>query len=188
MINIKSFLIHILYRSFLSIQKIQKIQKIRKNLESETKSDNIQIDKLIDNFFSRAEPHIVKLFYSIISADNSGTAIYVSMQKWLTLTENSDILIKYDDSSLTETNNSVNDESCLLVECIDNIKKDAINLQFEIDSYIYKFNYSDDLLPNLIVLMEKICCLLDGYDSCSANSDKIHDEISPLIKYWFKNW
>ena len=185
MINTKSFLIHILYRSFLSIQKIQ---KIRKNLESETKLEHIQINKLIDDFCSRAEPHIVKLFYSILSANNSGIKTYVSMQRWLSLTENSDILIKFDDTSLTETNNSVNDESCLLIECIDNIKKDAINLQFEIDSYIYKFNYSDDLLPNLIVLMEKICCLLDGYESCSANSDKIHDEISPLIKYWFKNW
>jgi hypothetical protein len=184
MINTKSFLIHILYRSFLSIQKIQ---KIRKNLESETKLEHIQINKLIDNFCSRAEPHIVKLFYSILSANNSGTKTYVSMQKWLTLTENSDILIKFDDTSLTESNNSL-EQSCLLIECIDNIKKDAINLQFEIDSYIYKFNYSDDLLPNLIILMEKICCLLDGYDSCSAKSDKIHDEILPLLQYWFKNW
>ena len=92
MINTKSFLIHILYRSFLSIQKIQ---KIRKNLESSTKLEDIQINKLIDNFCSRAEPHIVKLFYSILSTDNSGTKTYVSMQKWLTLTENSDILIKF---------------------------------------------------------------------------------------------
>jgi hypothetical protein len=76
------------------------------------------------------------------------------MQKWLTLTENSDILIKFDDTSLTESNNLL-EQSCLLVDCINNIKKDAINLQFEIDSYIYKFNYSDDLLPNLIILMEK---------------------------------
>jgi hypothetical protein len=186
MINTKSFLIHILYRSFLSIQKIQKIKK-NQNLESEKKLEQIQINKLIDIFCSRAEPHIVKLFYSILCPNNQGTAIYVSMQKWLSLTENSDILIKFDDTCLTESNNSL-EQSCLLIECIDNIKKDAINLQFDIDSYIYKFNYSDDLLPNLIVLMEKICCLLDGYESCSANSDKIHDEISPLIKYWFKNW
>ena len=184
MINTKSFLIHILYRSFLSIQKIQ---KIRKNQESSTKLEDIQINKLIDNLCSRAEPHIVKLFYSILSTNNSGIKTYVSMQRWLTLTENSDILIKFDDTSLTESNNSL-EQSCLLIECIDNIKKYAINLQFEIDSYIYKFNYSDDLLPNLIILMEKICCLLDGYESCSAKSDKIHDEISPLIKYWFKNW
>ena len=36
MINIKSFLIHILYRSFLSIQKIQNL-----NLKYEKKSNNI---------------------------------------------------------------------------------------------------------------------------------------------------
>ena len=58
-------------------------------------------------------------------------------------------------------------------------KKEANNLQFDIDSYVYKFNYSYDLLSNLIVLMEKICCFLDDYESCANYTSNIHNELLP---------
>ena len=191
--NVKSYLIHILYKLFLSLQKIQNLNL---NLEIKVKNINKTENKLIEIFCFNAEPPIIKLFHSILTKNNTKeTNIYISIQKWLKLIEPTDSLIESTDSLIEQSKQSVDsnnnpegliEQSCFLVECIDNITKDAINLQFEIDSYIYKFIYSKSLIPNLIILMEKICCLLDGYDSCSKYSDIIHDELLPLLQYWFK--
>ena len=210
MLNVKSYLIHLLYRLFLSLQKIQKL-----NLKLEIKVKNITEteNKLIEIFCLSAEPPIIKLFHSILTKFNTNEIkTYMSIQKWLKLTESSESLIEQSKPTVGSANNikglieqskqqskpsvgSANnnstgliEQSCFLIECIDNITKDAKELQFEIDSYIYKFIYSKSLIPNLIILMEKICCLLDGYDSCSKYSDIIHDELLPLLQYWFKNW
>ena len=215
MLNVKLYLIHILYRLFLSLQKIQNLNLKLEKVKNITETEN----KLIEIFCLSIEPPIIKLFHSILTKNNTNEIkTYMSIQKWLKLTESSESLIEQPKlqlkSSIGSANNNNNpssiglieqpkpsvgsnnnpssigliEHSCFLVECIDNITKDAIKLQFEIDSYIYKFIYSKSLVPNLIILMEKICCLLDGYDSCSKYTDIIHDELLPLLQYWFKNW
>jgi hypothetical protein len=248
MLNIKSYLIHILYRLFLSLQKIKninlnsevKIKKITKIIKiikiKKINKINKNENKLIEIFCLNAEPPILKLFDLILNKNNIiESNIYISIQKWLKLTESTDCLIEQSDQmdqteqleqseesdqteqsdqsdqteqleqsgqsehseqssqsdQSEESDQSVDfnpegliEQSEFLIECIDNITKDAINLQFEIDLYIYKFIYSESLLPNLIILMEKICCLLDGYVSCSKYSDIIHDELLPLLQHF----
>lgn len=191
MTNVKSYLIHLLYRLFLSLQKIQNI-----NLQVKVKSITIIEKKLIETFCLSTEPSIIKLFHSLLTKNNSDKIkTYISIQKWLKLTESTESLIEQQEqqqpSEYAGSNSNsygLLEQTYFLVECIDNITKDANKLQLEIDSYVYKFIYSKTLIPNLIILMEKICCLLDGYDLCSKYSDLIHDELLPLLQYWCKHW
>lgn len=168
--NIKSYLIHILYRLFLSLQKIQDLNL---NLDLDLHNKN----NLIKTFCINVEPYIINLFYSLFSNDIiNKIKIYIKIQKWLKLTESSHDLLDVDSFVIQEDYSEY-----FLTNSIDNLIKDANNLQVEIDSYIYKFNYSESLLPNLIILMDKICCLLDNYDSCSNTSEKIHNELLQLL-------
>ena len=202
MTNVKSFLIHLLYRLFLSLEKIKNI-----NLEFNGKNITETENKLIETFCLSVEPPIIKLFHSILTINNTNEIkIYMSIQKWLKLTESNEYLFDqpsghagpnnpkglFDQPSGHAGPNNPKGlfdqhDAYFLVECIDNIIKDANKLQLKIDSYIYKFIYSKSIIPNLIIIMEKLCCLLDGYESCSKYSDIIHDELLPLLQYWCKH-
>jgi hypothetical protein len=66
MTNVKSYLIHLLYRLFLSLQKIQNI-----NLQVKVKSITTTEKNLIETFCLSTEPSIIKLFHSILTKNNA---------------------------------------------------------------------------------------------------------------------